>query len=79
MHLSQDISVADAIRQIGVSDVTYYRWRQEFGGLKLAYFRDLPLKTGQNVSDKDITADKNGMTIRIGGVSHWIPNSPSVN
>ena len=26
--------MADAIRQIGVSEVTYYRWRQEFGGLK---------------------------------------------
>lgn len=39
----------------------------------LAYFHDLPLKTGQNVSDKDITADENGMTIRIGGGSHWIP------
>jgi putative transposase len=24
----------DAIRQIGVSEVTYYRWRQEFGGLE---------------------------------------------
>jgi hypothetical protein len=27
--------MADAIRQIGVSEVTYYRWRQEFGGLKI--------------------------------------------
>jgi hypothetical protein len=26
--------MVDAIRQIGVSEVTYYRWRQEFGGLK---------------------------------------------
>ena len=26
--------MADAIRQIGVSEVTYYRWRQEFAGLK---------------------------------------------
>jgi len=26
--------MADAIRQIGVNEVTYYRWRQEFGGLK---------------------------------------------
>jgi len=26
--------MADAIRQIGVSEVTFYRWRQEFGGLK---------------------------------------------
>jgi transposase InsO family protein len=27
--------MADAIRQIGVSEVTYYWWRQEFGGLKI--------------------------------------------
>jgi len=31
---SQGRSVADAIRTIGVSEVTYYRWRQEYGGLK---------------------------------------------
>lgn len=31
---SQGQSVADAIRAIGVTEVTYYRWRQEFGGLK---------------------------------------------
>jgi transposase-like protein len=31
---SQGRSVADAIRAIGVSEVTYYRWRQEYGGLK---------------------------------------------
>ena len=27
-------SVADAIRSIGVTEVTFYRWRQEYGGLK---------------------------------------------
>ena len=32
--VSQGQSVADAIRAIGVSEVTYYRWRREFGGLK---------------------------------------------
>src|SRR5687768_4631184 len=32
---SQGQSVADAIRSIGVTEVTYYRWRQEFGGLKI--------------------------------------------
>ena len=31
---AQGQSVADAIRSIGVTEVTYYRWRQEFGGLK---------------------------------------------
>ena len=31
---SQGQSVSEAIRSIGVSEVTYYRWRQEFGGVK---------------------------------------------
>jgi transposase InsO family protein len=31
---SQGKNVAEAIRSIGVSEVTYYRWRQEFAGLK---------------------------------------------
>jgi putative transposase len=32
--VSQGQNRVDAVRQIGVSEVTYYRWRQEFGGLK---------------------------------------------
>ena len=28
------MTVANAIRQIGVTEVTYYRWRSEYGGLK---------------------------------------------
>ena len=32
--VSQGQIVADAIRAIGVTEVTYYRWRQEYGGLK---------------------------------------------
>ena len=31
---TQGKNAAEAIRSIGVSEVTYYRWRQEFGGLK---------------------------------------------
>jgi putative transposase len=31
---TQGRSVAEAIRSIGVTEVTYYRWRQEYGGLK---------------------------------------------
>jgi putative transposase len=33
--VSQGQSMTDAIRQIGVSEVTYYRWRQEFGGIRI--------------------------------------------
>ena len=32
--VSQGQSVAEAIRAIGVTEVTYYRWRKEYGGLK---------------------------------------------
>jgi hypothetical protein len=31
---AQGTPVADAVRSIGVAEVTYYRWRQEYGGLK---------------------------------------------
>ena len=32
---SQGKSAVDAIRSIGVTDATFYRWRQEYGGLKV--------------------------------------------
>ena len=32
--LWQGQSVAEAVRSIGVTQITYYRWRKEFGGLK---------------------------------------------
>ena len=32
--LSQGRSVGEAVRSIGVTQFTYYRWRNEFGGLK---------------------------------------------
>src|SRR5918994_2736585 len=37
----QGQSVADAVRSIGVTEVTYYRWRQEYGGLKNEQIRRL--------------------------------------
>ena len=39
--VSQGHAVADAVRSIGVTEVTYYRWRQEFGGLKSDQVRRL--------------------------------------
>src|SRR3954471_19245285 len=32
--MSQGRPVAEAVRMIGVTEVTYYRWRSEYGGLK---------------------------------------------
>lgn len=44
---SQGMSTADAIRQLGVSEVTYNRWRKEYGGLggdQLRRLKDLGKK-----------------------------------
>ncbi|MEM6901573.1 MAG: transposase, partial [Pseudomonadota bacterium] len=31
----QGMSIADAVRRLGVTQVTYYGWRKEYGGMKL--------------------------------------------
>ena len=46
--VSQGQSVADAVRSIGVTEVTYYRWRQEFGGLKADQVRRLKALEAEN-------------------------------
>jgi putative transposase len=59
---SQDQSVAKAIRSIGVSEVTYYRWRQEFGGLKSDQVKRLKELETENTrlrrAVSDLTLDK---------------------
>ena len=39
--VGQGKPVAEAIRAIGVTEPTYYRWRAEYGGLKLDQVRRL--------------------------------------
>ena len=59
---SQGRSVADAIRAIGVTEVTYYRWRREFGGLKGDQVKRLKELEAENArlrrAVSDLTLDK---------------------
>ena len=59
---SQGQSVAEAIRAIGVSEVTYYRWRQEYGGLKSDQVKRLKELETENTrlrrAVSDLTLDK---------------------
>ena len=48
--------------------------RQRWLCVALAYFHDLPLKTGNQVVDKEIAVDENGLTVWVSGNSYWIPN-----
>ena len=60
--VSQGQMVADAIRQIGVTEVTYYRRRQEFGGLKSDQVKRLKELEAENTrlrrAISDLTLDK---------------------
>jgi transposase-like protein len=60
--VSQGQNIADAIRQIGVSEVTYYRWRQEYGGLKTEQVKRLKELETENTrlrrAISDLTLDK---------------------
>ena len=59
---AQGQSVTEAIRSIGVSEVTYYRWRQEFGGLKSDQMKRLKDLETENTrlrrAVSDLTLDK---------------------
>ena len=60
--VSQGSNVADAIRSIGVTEVTYYRWRQEYGGLKsdqVKRMKDLEIENSRlRKAIADLTLDK---------------------
>jgi transposase-like protein len=45
---AQGKSVAEAARAIGVTEATYYRWRSEYGGLKLDQVKRLKLLEQEN-------------------------------
>ena len=60
--VSQGQGVADAVRSIGVTEVTYYRWRQEYGGLKTDQVRRLKELEAENArlrrAVSDLTLEK---------------------
>ena len=60
--LAQGHTVADAIRSSGVTEVTYYRWRNEYGGLKSDQIKRLKELETENARLRraiaDLTLDK---------------------
>lgn len=58
----QGMSMADAIRQVGVSEVSFYRWRKEYGGMKTDQLKRLKELEKENErlrkAVSDLTLDK---------------------
>lgn len=59
---AQGSTVADAVRQIGVTEFTYYRWRKEFGGLRTSQVKRIKDLEQENArlrkAVSDLTLDK---------------------
>ena len=54
---AQGTSVAEAVRSIGVTEVTHYRWRQEYGGLKSDQVRRMKELERENQRLRQAVAD----------------------
>jgi transposase-like protein len=60
--IAQGTKIADVMRTLGVTQVTYYRWRREFGGLQtdqVKRMKDLELENQRlRKAVSDLTLDK---------------------
>jgi len=55
--LSQGTAIAIVSKKIGVSDHTYYRWRKEYGGMRVDQARRLKELEQENSRLKKLVAD----------------------
>ena len=55
--LSQGDSIGEASRKMGITEQTYYRWRKEYGGLRVEQARRLKELEKENSRLKKLVAD----------------------
>jgi putative transposase len=54
---SQGNIIAEAVRQIGVTEQTYYRWRKQYGGMTVTDAKKLKELEKENARLKKLVAD----------------------
>ena len=57
IHLNQGAGIAEASKKIGVTEQTYYRWRKEYGGMRVEQARKLKELEKENARLKKLVAD----------------------
>ena len=57
IHINQGISISEASRKIGITGQTYYRWRKEYGGLRIEQAKRLKSLEKENTRLKKLVAD----------------------
>jgi transposase-like protein len=55
--LSKGSSIAEACRKIGVTDVTYYRWRKLYGGMQVTEAKRMREMEKENARLRKLVAD----------------------
>ena len=55
--LSQEATVAEASKKIGVTEQTYCRWRKEYGGMRIEQAKRLKDLEKENARLKKLVAD----------------------
>lgn len=57
VDLSKGKTVGEMVRKLGITEQTYYRWRKEFGGMKVEQARRLKELEAENARLKKLVAD----------------------
>jgi transposase-like protein len=55
--LSQGSTIGEASRKLGVTEQTYYRWRKEYGGMRVEQAKRLQELEKENTRLKKLVAD----------------------
>jgi len=58
IELAKGLSTAKAVRKLGITEQTYYRWRKEYGGLRLEQAKRLKEFEKENGRLKKLVADQ---------------------
>ena len=55
--LSQGVTIAEASRKLDITEQTYYRWRKEYGGMRVEQAKRLKALEQENTRFKRLVAD----------------------
>jgi transposase-like protein len=58
IELAKGLVTAEVVRKLGITEQTYYRWRKEYGGLRLDQAKRLKELEKENTRLKKLVADQ---------------------
>ncbi len=58
VQLGKGVNVPEVCKQLGISEQTYYRWRQKYGGMAPEMAKQLRVLEKENTQLKKLVADQ---------------------